>query len=102
MHSPKSFRPVEKQRPRPVFSAHTASSPGPCHVSRPPDYPSELPSPSKRPRLASTPSSTSLPSTPSRDRSSVDFYQARFESTMRLKDAWDPLAERYARPLDED
>lgn len=32
----------------------------------------------------------------------MDFYQARFESTMRLKDAWAQLAQRYARPLDED
>jgi hypothetical protein len=32
----------------------------------------------------------------------VDYYQARFESTMRLKDAWAQLAQRYARPLDED
>jgi hypothetical protein len=32
----------------------------------------------------------------------VDFYQARFESTMRLRDAWAQLAQRYARPLDED
>lgn len=53
-------------------------------------------------RLASTPSSTSLPSTPSKDRSTVDFYQARFESTMRLKDAWEQLAQRYSRPVDED
>jgi hypothetical protein len=32
----------------------------------------------------------------------VDFYQARFESTMRLKDVWAQLAQRYARPLDQD
>jgi Centromere protein Scm3 len=32
----------------------------------------------------------------------VDFYQARFENTMRLKDAWAQLAQRYARPLNED
>ncbi|KAI0292714.1 hypothetical protein BC826DRAFT_409575 [Russula brevipes] len=87
---------------RHVFLAHPASSPGPRHVTRPPNYPHELPSPSKRQRLSSTPSSSSLPSTPSRDDSTVDFYQARFESTMRLRDAWSQLAERYARPLDED
>ncbi len=85
-------------------NSHPASSPGPRHVTRPLHYPSELPSPSKRPRLGSTPSSSSsrsLPSTPSRDRDS-DFYQTRFESAMRLKDAWAQLAQRYARPLDED
>ena len=32
----------------------------------------------------------------------MDFYQARLESTMRLRDAWAQLARRYARPLDED
>jgi Centromere protein Scm3 len=104
MYSPKSPRPAEKRRPSTVFLAHPASSPGPRHVTRPPDYHREHPSPSKRPRLASTPSSTStsLPSTPSRDRSNFDFHQARFESTMRLRDAWTQLAERYACPLDED
>ncbi|KAI9465502.1 hypothetical protein BJY52DRAFT_585593 [Lactarius psammicola] len=86
-------------------NSHPASSPGPRHVARPLHYPPELPSPSKRPRLGSTPSSSSsrsLPSTPSRDRSDPDFYQTRFESAMRLKDAWAQLAQRYARPLDED
>lgn len=55
--------------------------------------------------MGSTPSSSSsrsLPSTPARDRSNSDFYQTRFESAMRLKDAWAQLAQRYARPLDED
>jgi Centromere protein Scm3 len=32
----------------------------------------------------------------------VDFHQARFDSTMRLKDSWAQLAQRYARPLEED
>ncbi|KAH9997903.1 hypothetical protein BJV77DRAFT_779011 [Russula vinacea] len=99
MYSTQSSPPPQKRRPGSLF---LASSPGPRHVTRPPDYPHELPSPPKRPRLASTPSSTSLPSTPTRDRSTVDFYQARFESTMRLRDAWAQLAQRYARPLDED
>ena len=81
---------------------HPASSPGPRRVTRTPDYYHEPSSPSKRQRLASTPSSTSLPSTPTRDRNAVDFHQARFESTMRLRDAWAQLAQRYARPLDED
>ncbi|KAH9080553.1 hypothetical protein EDB83DRAFT_2513521 [Lactarius deliciosus] len=87
-------------------NSHPASSPGPRHVTRPPYYPPELPSPSKRQRLGSTPSSSSsrsLPSTPSRrDHSDSDFFQTRFESAMRLKDAWAQLAQRYARPLDED
>ncbi|KAH8998590.1 hypothetical protein EDB92DRAFT_1836019 [Lactarius akahatsu] len=87
-------------------NSHPASSPGPRHVTRPPHYPPELPSPSKRQRLGSTPSSSSsrsLPSTPSRrDHSDSDFFQTRFESAMRLKDAWAQLAQRYARPLDED
>lgn len=102
MYSTKSSQPTEKRHSGSHFSIHPASSPGPRHVIRSPDYPHELPSPSKRPRLASTPSSTSLPSTPTRDRDSVDFYQARFESTMRLRDAWAQLAQRYARPLEDD
>jgi hypothetical protein len=101
MYSPKSSRPAEKRQPSSIFLAHPTSSPGPRHVIRPPDYPREHPSPSKR-RLASTPSSASLPSTPTRDRSTLDFHQARFESTKRLRDAWAQLAERYACPLDED
>ena len=102
MYSTKSSQPVEKRHPGSQFSKHPASSPGPRHVTRSPDYLHEPPSPSKRPRLASTPSSTSLPSTPTRDRDTVDFHQARFESTMRLKGAWAQLAQRYARPLEED
>jgi Centromere protein Scm3 len=103
MYSPKTSHLAEKRCPGSLFLPHPASSPGPRHTTRPPDHPLELPSPSKRPRHASTPSSSSsLPSTPSRDRNSLDFYQARFESTMRLKDAWSQLAQRYARPLDED
>lgn len=102
MYSTKSSQPAEKRHSDSHFSTHPASSPGPRHVTRSPDYPHELPSPSKRPRLASTPSSTSLPSTPTRDRDTVDFYQARFESTMRLRGAWAQLAQRYARPLEED
>jgi hypothetical protein len=102
MYSRNSSKPAEKRHSGSLFSAHPASSPGPRHATRTPDYFHEPPSPSKRPRLASTPSSTSLPSTPTRDRNTVDFYQARFESTMRLRDAWAQLAERYARPLDED
>lgn len=102
MYSTKSSPPAEKRHSGSHFSTHPASSPGPRHVTRPPNNTQELPSPSKRRRLASTPSSTSLPSTPTRDRDTVDFYQARFESTMRLKDAWAQLAERYARPLEED
>ena len=102
MYSPKSSHSVEKRHSSSVFLAHPASSPGPRHVTRPPDYPHDLPSPSKRLRLASTPSSASLPSTPSKDRSAEDIYQARFESTMRLKDAWEQLAQRYSRPVDED
>jgi Centromere protein Scm3 len=102
MYSTKSSQPAEKRHSGSHFSTHPASSPGPRHVTRSPDYPHELPSPSKRPRLASTPSSTSLPSTPTRDRDTVDFYQARLESTMRLKGAWAQLAQRYARPLEED
>ncbi|KAI0304430.1 hypothetical protein B0F90DRAFT_1253932 [Multifurca ochricompacta] len=102
MYSTKDWHISENRHPEPVLLTHSASSPGPCHVTRPPDHPPEHPSPSKRQRLASTPSSSSLPSTPARDRNNVDFYQARFESTMRLKDAWTQLAQRYARPLDED
>ena len=102
MYSPKSSHSVEKRHSSSVLLAHPASSPGPRHVTRPPDYPHDLPSPSKRLRLASTPSSASLPSTPSKDRSNVDFYQARFESAMRLKGAWGQLAQRYARSVDED
>jgi hypothetical protein len=102
MYSTKSSQPVEKRHSGSHFSTHPASSPGPRYVARSPEYPHEHPSPSKRPRLASTPSSTSLPSTPTRDRDTVDFYQARFESTMRLKGAWAQLAQRYARPLEED
>jgi hypothetical protein len=102
MYSTKSSQPAEKRHSGSHFSTHPASSPGPRHVTRSPDYPHELPSPSKRPRLASTPSSTSLPSTPTRDRDTVDFYQARFESAMRLRGAWAQLAQRYARPLEED
>ena len=98
----KSSQPVEKRHSGSHFSTRPASSPGPRHVTRPPDYPHELPSPSKRARLSSTPSSTSLPSTPTRDRDTVDFHQARFESTMRLRDAWAQLAQRYTRPLEED
>ncbi|KAI0246755.1 hypothetical protein BJV78DRAFT_1286142 [Lactifluus subvellereus] len=99
MYSPKTSHLAEKRRPGSLFLTHPASSPGPRHTTLPPDHPSEHPFPSKRPRDASTLSSnSSLPSTPSRDRSGVDFYQARFESTMRLKDAW----ARLARPLDED
>jgi hypothetical protein len=102
MYSTKSSQHVEKRHSGSHLSMHPASSPGPRHVTRSPDYPHEPPSPAKRPRLASTPSSTSLPSTPTRDRDTVDFYQARFESTMRLKSAWAQLAQRYARPLEED
>jgi len=104
MYSPKGSHLAEKRRSGSFFLSHPASSPGPRHVTRPLDYPHDLPSPSKRQRLTSTPSSKSLPSTPSRDRdgSTVDFYQARFESTMRLRDAWAQLARRYARPLEED
>ena len=102
MYSPKSSQPAEKRHSGSHFFKHPASSPGPRHVTRSPDYPHELPSPSKRPRLSSTPSSTSLPSTPTRDRDTVDFYQARFESAIRLRDSWAQLAQRYARPLEED
>lgn len=102
MYSTKSSQPAGKRHSGPHFSTHPASSPGPRHVTRSPDYPHELPSPSKRPRLASTPSSASLPSTPTRDRDTFDFYQARFESAMRLKGSWARLAQRYARPLEED
>jgi hypothetical protein len=103
MYSPKTSHLAEKRCPGSLFLPHPASSPGPRHITRPPNHPLEHPSPSKRPRHASTPSSSSsLPSTPSRDRSTLDFYQARFESTRRLKDAWSQLAQRYARPLDED
>ncbi|KAI0252001.1 hypothetical protein BJV78DRAFT_1206313, partial [Lactifluus subvellereus] len=103
MYSPKTSHLAEKRCPGSLFLTHPASSPGPRHTTRPPDHPPEHPSPSKRQRHASTPSSSSsLPSTPSRDRSGVDFHQARFESSMRLKDAWAQLAQRYARPLDED
>jgi len=104
MYSPKASHLAEKRHSSSFLLSHPASSPGPRHVTRPPDYPHNLPSPSKRQRLTSTPSSKSLPSTPSRDRdrSAEDFYQARFESTMRLRDAWAQLARRYARPLEED
>ncbi|KAI0300292.1 hypothetical protein BC826DRAFT_992511 [Russula brevipes] len=100
--STKSPHRTERRHAGSVFLAHPASSPGPRHVTRPPNYPHEPPSLSKRRRPSSTPSLRSLPSTPSRDHSTVDFYQARFESTMRLRDAWSQLAQRYARPLDED
>jgi hypothetical protein len=32
----------------------------------------------------------------------MELYRARVESMMRLKDAWEQLAQRYACPLDED
>lgn len=72
------------------FLTHPASSPGPRH------YPHEIPSPFKRPRL------TSAPSTPARDRDTVDFYQACLKSVKRLEGTWNWLAQRYARPLEED
>ncbi|KAI9512404.1 phosphatase 2C-like domain-containing protein [Russula earlei] len=103
MYSAKSSHLAEKGHPGSPFLPYPASSPGPRHHTRPPNYPHELPSPSKRARLSSTSSSSSsLPSTPSRDRSTVDFYQARLESAMRLRDTWSHLAQRYAKPLDED
>lgn len=48
------------------------------------------------------PSSAFLPSTPTRGRDSKELDQACWESTMRLRDAWAQLEQRYARPLEED
>ncbi|KAI0269825.1 hypothetical protein BC834DRAFT_841589 [Gloeopeniophorella convolvens] len=101
MNSDKLQRPVDKRPPALTLFTPSASPPGSRHVSRPPNRPPEHPSPSKRARLAGTPSSSSS-LTNARDPNSVDFQQARFENTMRLKDAWERLAQRYARPLDED
>ena len=75
---------------------------------------SDGPSPTKRPRLASssTPSSTSV-STPSAfsnqtyhianpNSDGVDLHETRRASSSRILNFWSQLAERYSRPLAED
>ncbi|KAI0354946.1 hypothetical protein OH77DRAFT_1425550 [Trametes cingulata] len=79
--------------PRPPLITPSLSPPG----SRISKRATSRPAPPKPPRLSSTPSSSASarPSfTPSQD--------LRFESSSRLFDFWDQLAERYSRPLDED
>ncbi|TBU28589.1 hypothetical protein BD311DRAFT_317968 [Dichomitus squalens] len=88
-------RPAEKPPPyRPPLITPSASPP----VSRV-WQPKDKPPPSKRPRLSSTPSSSSSVRPPS---SSSGWSDLRLESSSRLFQFWDQLAGRYNKPLDED
>ena len=80
--------------PRPPLITPSASPP----VSRVWSRKDKAP-PSKRPRLSSTPSSSSS-AQPSSSASSV--ADLRLESSSRLFQFWDQLAGRYNKPLDED
>lgn len=59
----------------------------------------DKPAPAKRPRLSSTPSSSSSAQPPFSSSSVADL---RLESSSRLFQFWDQLAGRYNKPLDED
>lgn len=114
-----------------LITPSASPPPPPRSLSRATNYPPadsdrEQPSPSKRARLTRTPSSPlhhasspfnaepssstshshSASASASRNEpdeiSKIDFQKARHESTMRVLNVWNQLAERYARPLDED
>ncbi|KAI0372141.1 hypothetical protein BV20DRAFT_964230 [Pilatotrama ljubarskyi] len=79
--------------PRPPLITPSLSPPG----SRVYQRFSHKPAPSKRPRLSSTPSSSASARLPPAQPQDL-----RFESSSRLFEFWDQLAERYNKPLDED
>jgi Centromere protein Scm3 len=97
---------VERPASKPPLITPSASPPSSRSFFHQPYRIPDRPSPSKRPRLASTSShlQSHLPSASSSSTSldQIDVHQAREASTLRLFDVWSTLADRYSRPLDED
>ncbi|KAG6910696.1 hypothetical protein DXG01_008740 [Tephrocybe rancida] len=94
------------QRPEPKTALITPSA-SPPHARPFFPQPYRIPdqaSPTKRPRLSSTPRPTQQQHASSSSTliEPIDFQKAREDSAMRLLDVWAGLAERYSRPLDED
>lgn len=98
---PKSSAKYRDSIPKPPFVTRSASPP----IFRPFElFSRDRAPPAKRPRLASTPSSSSLSrSTPASVLATdVDIDEERRASSARLLNVWAQLEERYSRPLDED
>ncbi|RDB14558.1 hypothetical protein Hypma_016226 [Hypsizygus marmoreus] len=97
---------LKRSEPTAALITPSASPPSRSFFPQPYRIPDQA-SPTKRPRLSSTPrqlqphASTPSSSSASAD-TALDFHQAREASTMRLLDVWSSLADRYSRPLDQD